>query len=268
MTTATKARNASALVSLSGRNKSLREMAFMKIAPLSYSENMSRAETITNLKVALGDKPSDDQRAVAQREWIIGRVACRLPAGELPKPNMEGGDKLEFARVLVCSYAAPPKEGTTPRKLRKGQLGRRSAMQHRVVRAAEEAWSQIAAELGAGDAMTQAERNAAKKRENAPSAPGAKAGTKGQPSKGAAAPSHSELVAAPKPETADVATQHIVTQAAALLAYCNKNAKLIPLAFSEAVIGFKALINTAANDYALDKAERAAREAKRAAANA
>lgn len=262
-TTKTAIRNTSALVSVSGKGKTQREMAFMKIAPLSFVETLSRNDTIDNLRVALGAAPTEDQTSIARREHVIGRVAARLPAGEFPKAKLESAEKLEFARDLVCSYAAPPKEGTTPRKLRAGQKGRRSAIQHKVIRAAEEACSLVFAELGLGAARTQAEKNAKQQRNAAPSMPGAKAGTKGQPSKAdSAKPTHSELVKAPAPVTPEDAVQHVVTQAASLLAYANKNAKLLPLGFSEAVLAFKTMVNDAANEHALVLAARAAKPSK------
>lgn len=224
MNTMTKIKAADAIIVLAGRGKAQREMAFMSIAPLSFTEAKCRTETIANLRIALGSSPTDNELRVATDQWIIGRVANRLPAGEFPKGTSETIDKLDFASDLVLFYAAPPKEGAKARKLRKGQKGRRSVVQHRVIRAAEEAWSQVKAELGLGNAKTQSERNTAKK---------ARAPHRNNTS---APPTHNALVTPDKPMTADEAHQHIVTQMTALVAYTSKHAKLIETGFSMPVI--------------------------------
>ena len=43
------------IVSLKGKGKAARELAYLKIAPLSFVENASRADTISNLRIALGN---------------------------------------------------------------------------------------------------------------------------------------------------------------------------------------------------------------------
>lgn len=259
MTVISKARASTAntaLITLKGKGKAQREQAYMKIAPLSFVENLSRVETITNLRVALGASPSETEQATARNEWIIGRVASRLPAGEFPNGTADSIDKLEHARDLVLFYAAPVKEGTKARKLRASQKGRRSAVQQRVVRAAEEAWSQVKAELGHGAAQTQKERNA-KKATRAPAMAGSTARGKGT------TPEHSQLIKAPAPLTEADAVQHIVTQGASLLAFANKNAKLVPTDIGTAVRAFKRAIDKAASEFQLAKdkaiAEKAAK---------
>lgn len=252
MTTRTTIRStASALIALKGAGKAAREAAYLNIAPLSYSENMSRAATINNLRVALGKSPTDNEQSVARVEWIIGRVACRLVATDLPRKDMDGADKLEFARDLVTRYAAPPQDGKATRKLRAGQIGRRSISQHRTVRAAEEAWSQIKAELGIGTAQTQKERNEQKRSTN--NNPVRGKGKKGK----ALAPTHAELVKPVAPKTAADAVNYVTTQAASMLAYANKNAKLLPVDFGSAVTAFKSAIDAAGAAYKLacDKAD-------------
>lgn len=237
--------NASAfapIIALKGKGKAQREAAYMKIAPLSFVEALSRDESIANLRAALTAAPSADEVTAARTEWIIGRVASRLPASEFPKDAKDNSAKLEHARDLVTSYAAPAQDGKAARKLRKGQKGRRSVAQHKVVRAAEEAWSQVKAELGLGQAQTQAERNKAK----ATRAP-AMAGTT-ERGKAGAAPAHAELVQPSKALSEDEACAYIMTQATALLAYANKNAKVIPTDFGVAIGAFKSAINKAEND--------------------
>lgn len=248
MTTATIARAAaSTIVALKGRGKASREQAYLKIAPLSFVENVSRVETIANMRVALGVSPGVDELKAAQVEYVIGRVAARLPASEFPRAVADSADKLEFARDIVTKYAAPAVEGKKARKLRAGQLGRRSPVQHKVTRAAEEAWSQVNAELGHGTAKTQAEKNKAKRSTNTNP-------VRGDDKSKVAAPTHSELIKAPKPTDATEACRFVETQAATLLAFCNKHAKFLPTDYGMAVNAFKTAINKAANERAVREA--------------
>ena len=223
-----------------------RKAAFMAIAPNAFSEAQSRATSIANLKVALGNGPNADTIAAARIEWIIGRATFRMPPVEFGRTaSADTMAKLLFVRDRVENYAAPVKEGAKAKKLRAGQTGRRTAMQHRIIRNAEEAWSQVLAELGLNAAKTQSERNAAKKTA-APSMAGS-----GKGKAKAATPSHASLVAAPKPLNRAEACQYVVTQAATLLAFANKNAKLLPTDFGTAINAFKAAINKAANEQAV-----------------
>lgn len=236
-----------------GAGKAKRELAYCTIAPLAMVETMGRTALIASLRDALGNKPTEADIKAAQQEVTIGRVAARLPASEFPKGCTTNADKLEHVRLLVCNYAAPIQDGKKPRALRAGQLGRRSIVQHKAIRAADEAWSQIKAELGLSAAQTQKERDALKKTRaphGATSQVAKSAGKKGS----AAKPTHSELVQPAKPITADEATNHVSTQAALLASYANKYAKVLPASFGTAVLAFKGAINAAMNDYALAKA--------------
>jgi hypothetical protein len=232
-------------VDIRGKGKTQRLNAFMAIAPLSFVESTSRADTIANMRTALGTSPTEAQMLAARNEWVIGRVASRLPAGALPKSGMDEDARLAFARDVVLFFAAPAKEGAKARKLRAHQKGRRSAMQHKVARAAEEAWSQVKAELGIGTAQTQRER--AVKKRAAQAAGSTKRGK-------ASTETLTQLATPAKPLNADEAVNHVVTQSAALLGFSNKYAKLLPLGFGEAVQAFKTAVNKAANDYQVSKA--------------
>lgn len=252
--TKTALRSTVALVTCKGKGKAAREAAFIAIAPYSFVEDTSRTQSIGNLRIALGASPSDNERAIAKREWTIGRVASRLPAGELPAKDMASIDKLEHARKIIMLYAAPAKDGAKPRKLRSGQLGRRSPMQHRVIRNAEEAWSQVAAELNLGNAKTQGERNKAKR---APQ-------MAGSANKSGAAPSHAELVKPAAPVTADEACAMMLQMASTALAYANKHAKLLPTDFGTSARAFKSAIVAAgkARTLALATADAVAADAE------
>lgn len=239
----------SPVITLKGAGKAKREMAYMQIAPAAMIETQSRGDLIAYLRTALGASPSEMETKTAQTETIIGRVAARLPASEFPKGTNDDDARLIYARDLVLFYAAPAQEGKKARALTKAQKGRRTVTQHRVIRAADEYWSQIKAELGLGKAKTQGERNAAKAKTRA---------TSGNPvrgdGKGDAKPAHSELVQPGKAMTADDACAYVTTQAATLLAFANKHAKVLPTDFGAAIQAFKSAINKAANEHELRKA--------------
>lgn len=222
-------------MTVKGKGAQARRDAFIAIAPHAYSEGMSRAQVVATIAAALGKSPTDGERAIAKSEYVIGRATARMPAYEMPKGIVDAADKLAFVRELVELYAAPVKDGVTPRPLRKGMKGRRTVAQQRVIRAAEEAWSQVLAETGHGKAQTQGQRNAAKAKGRAPAMAGSTARGKGS----APTPTHAELV---KPVTAKSAADcvdHVVTQLAQLLAFTNKHAKLMPAGLASVIIHAK-----------------------------
>ena len=247
------------VIALKGAGKAKREAAYQQIASLAYVEQLSRADTIEAIRAALGKSPTEAELKAAQQEYTIGRVAARLPATEMLKGMSARDDaaRMDCARLLVTAYASPPVEGKAARKLRKGQLGRRSIVQHKVIRAADEAWSLAKAELGMGEARTQAEKN--------------KRATKATPVRGKAAPAaapthselaqpgaptHSELAQPGAPMDSDSAVQHVMTQAASLLQFANKHAKHLPTDFGTAIQAFKKACNEAGNAHERRKAAR------------
>jgi hypothetical protein len=218
-----------------GKTSATRSSAYLQIAPAAFAEDLSRSNALQVTRTALGAKPSEDVVRACRTEYMIGRVAARLPVSELPKgckPDDSAG-RLEFSRDMVCRMAAPPKPGTKSRALRLGQIGRRTPMQQRAFRTAEEAASVFFAELNLSNAKTLAQRNNAKKARGAQHNVGGKAGGVPPAGKGAV-PSHAELVV-PKPLNAVDAVQHVATQMASLLAFCNKHAKLVTPAVATAV---------------------------------
>lgn len=246
ITTENQTFTASPVISLKGRGKAKRELAYIQIAPLSFVENISRVESIANLRVALGASPTEAETKTAQVEWVIGRVASRLPASEFPKGCTSDDDRLEFARNLVLRYAAPAKRnanGKVP-SLRAGKVGWRNESQHRVVRAAEEAWSQVKAELGLGNAQTQSQRNAAKAAKRSTNGNPVRGEGKGKATGNADAPTLSNRKASGKAEAHRV----IETAAATLLAFVNKNAGIVGGAYGEAVHTFSSAIMIAKRD--------------------
>lgn len=213
---------------IKGRNALLRNTAMAGVATCAYVESKSRGDTISQIKIAAGKAPTAVELDAIALEYIVGRVAQRLPFdGAVTIP-----DRLAKARSLILQHAAPAKDGVKAAGLRKHQVGRRTVDQHKAIRAAESAWSMIKAEAGYSVAITLADKNKKAANKRGASVPG------GNPAKGAA-PTHSQLVAAPATAlTYDDAVQHLMTQAASLLGYANKNAQVIPTDFGIAVRAF------------------------------
>lgn len=239
------------IVSLKGRGKAERTLAYTRIAPLAFVESMSRAESLANLQVALGlnrkdYKPSEVEIVAAQNEWMIGRVADRLAKAEFPSDCTESADRLEHARVIVLSLGQPIEDGKAPRKLAPGKTGRRTVAQHKAVRAAESAWSLVKADLGLSEAKGLTPKAKGGKR---------KPRVAGESGSAPTPPTGGDLVKPPVPLTCAEAHNHLITQMAALLAYCNKHAKIIETGFSVPIIACKKALNVAANDYALRMAK-------------
>lgn len=235
--------------SFAGKGKAARSNAFAAIAPLSFDEALSRDKSLANMRVVLGNAPSEAEVKAAKAQWIVGRVASRLPASKVP---LVGTPEQRMVRAadLVLHYAKPPTDGKASRPLRAGQKGRRTAIEQRVVRAAEEACSVFFAELGLTTAKTNGERNAAKGK-------GAAMAGSGKGKGKAAAPSHAQLVKAPAPINAAEYVNHMQSQLASLLAFDNKHAKLRPIMFNEVaekLAALKQVANKAANDFQVREA--------------
>lgn len=254
MVTTSIAPRAGKLINLTGAGKAERETAFMAIAPLSFVENVSRAETLTNMRKALGKAPSEAMVALAKQEWQIGRIASRMTKADLPKGYnwTDTASRLEGARELLLNYAAAVKPGTKAGKLKAGKVGRRNPVQQKLVQAAWEASSKLMAELELGNAKTQAQADKAKSsraphhNDGGPNA----ADTDNMPKggKGTADPKPTLGAAGPvKHKSAETACEYVEQMAATLLAFVNKNAALLPTDYGMAVTTFKTAINAANN---------------------
>lgn len=253
MSTITKTRP---LATFSGKGKAKREAALLQVSHFAFCEAEMRAAHIANLTVCLGDSPTEQQLKAARTQTIVGYVASRLPAGELPKGKaQDAAARIERATVVVCQMAAPVKAGAKAKKLRAGQVGRRSDVLQRIVRAAEERASRLFAECGFGQAKTIKEKNAAaEKAKRAPSMAGSGKGK----AKEIAAPSHAQLVSKPAaPVSSNDYVQHMQLQIAALCDYDKKHAKKRPTThgeFAEKLAALRQIANKAANDYEVRKA--------------
>lgn len=246
-----------------GKGRQARLNASLQIAPLAFAEDTSRTASLTNMRLVLGLRPSEALVKAAKVQWIIGRVASRLPVNELPRGKTTPADRLAHATSVVTLMARAPAEGVTPAKLRKGQIGRRTAMQQRVTRAAEEACSLFFAELGLTNARTQKEKaqRAAGKSSRAPSMAGSGKGKAAKP----VPPSHSELVQKPAPLTVSEAVTYLVQQSSAMQAFANKHAALLPTDAGLAVAAFRKAMLAAANAHETRKAIAAAAKADKPA---
>lgn len=257
-TTAKTAKAKPAPVLFAGRGREARATALLQVAPLAYAEDVSRGASIANLDKVLGDKPTPEQIKAGRTEWIIGRVASRLPVSELLKGKTTPADRLERARDVVTRMAAPPKEGTTPAKLRKHQIARRSNIAHKVVRAAEEACSLIFAELGFSKARTLKEKNTRQQAATKAAAQTAVTQTTVAPSmagsgKGKAKvaaptpPAHAQLVKPEAPKTADDVVGYLSQLARLAKDWSNKYAKQCPVDAGLAAQRFHSDMLAAAN---------------------
>jgi hypothetical protein len=228
-----------------GKGKASRELAFIALAPTACSAERGKAHLVEQTRIALGVAPTESQVTAIRREITIGLAMARMPAGEYPKGCIADGDKLIYVRSLVFQYIAPPKEGAKANKVPLDKLGRRSPVQQRVIRNAEESASKVLAELSlsAGETVKAAKAKAKAKRAAQPG---------GHVSK-EAPPEHAALVKPAAPVAAQDYVQHMQTQLAALCDYDRKNAKIRPVThgeFAEALAALKQVANKAANAFA------------------
>lgn len=226
------------------------ELALMDIAPRAYSEATSRAHLIAAIKTAGGANPDKARLASLKREAVIGRITARLPVSAFPKSAKETADKMEHARALVCDYVSPD-----VKDLPKGKTGRRTDVQHKAIRACDEWWSKLLAEVGFGKAKTQAQADKQKKERAATNT-----GANNNPVRGAdkiddkaptaptAPTATQEAMKTPKSKMSPVdACGHVERLASELLAFANKYAAALPTDYGMAVQTFKTSINTAHN---------------------
>lgn len=251
MTTTKTASRPSALVSapaatltaphaFKGKLAVVRNAALAGVATLAYTEGKARADTIAQLKIAIGIKPTDADIEALKLEYIVGRVAFKL--ADMSKPIAE---QIAFARAIVTQYAAPPKEGTKARDLRAGQLGRRTPEQHKAVRASEEAWSQVKADLGIGTAQTPAQRKAAAKTKASTKTTRGASASQTNVAKGV---THSELVKPDGPMTPEAACAYVMSMATTLGMFANKHAAVLPASYGSAIVRFRGAVDQIAKD--------------------
>lgn len=239
-----------------GNKGKMQSLAFFAIAPAAMQIEAGKRHFVLTIGKALPDDAARDDKALvklARQETIVGIATARMPAGEFPRGCKDDVARMNFVRELLTSWAAPDVANMSSK-----HKGRRSEVQHRTLRNAEQRASVYLAEVGAGNAQTDKETNAKARQTK---------GTQDQVSKSkgkddkATPPTHSELVKAPAPVTGDDYVAFMLQQVSMLLDYDNKHAKKRPVewfAFAEQLKALKQTANKAANDIAERKARVAA----------
>lgn len=259
----TKTVNALAALAITGKGKQARTSAFSAIASQAYTAETGKAAFLDTLAKALGNAPTDEQKAYARLQTTIGVAAVRMPANELPRDCKDMAARIAYVSDLALNYQAPTTAvAGKVRKLNKGKTGWRSAVQHRIIRNAEDRASKYLAELGAGAAKTEAAKNAAKPA-------GRKGGGNPAPHHGKgkaapAAPTHGQLVTTPKPLDGVAYAAQMLNFTSTALQYDNKNAKVRPIEYGPVAEALVALHKLALKCDAEMHVRLAAQEAQRA----
>jgi hypothetical protein len=242
-----------------GKTGEARKAAFDLIPFLVFRESMSRKLIINNLRKALGSKPSESLILSVANQVQAGRIAERLPASEFPKGCTSEGDCIAHALALIYDYAMP-----TAKKLTKGKVGRRSETQHKAIRAANEYWSQLKAELNIGNAQTQKTKNDKKaaKAKGANNALPKVAGANGV----VVTPSHDDLVKGKAPASQHDYVATLLSLTSGMEGYVQKNAKQCPNAFNavaQKIIELRRMTLDAANAYQLERDDATGKRAEK-----
>ena len=232
MTTSTLSIPAAAIT---GKGAKARSVAMFEIAPAGMNAETGKAHFIDVMNKALAGSTDKALVKLVRQEAIVGIATARMPAGEFPRGCTAADARMNHVRLLFTAYASPDVVN-----LGRNQKGKRSLIQQRVIRNAEQRAATYLGELGAGNAKSDKAVNDAAK---------AKRQTGGSQSQTApATPTHSELVAKPpKPADRAEAMLHITQQARALQAYANKYAKVLPTDMGTAVAAFLTACNKANN---------------------
>lgn len=240
------------------KSAALADTAMGQVAAYTYAAGMQRRELVALLKTALGampkaraaiqdakgreawDRANPDYAArvmTARLQWGAGRLASRLPANALPglskvRETATPEQRIAAALSLMTEYGDYVAPGAASKELRNGLLGRRTDVQQKACNALRQAWSEMLAETGHGLAAKKSERNqsnASKARRaphhNTPSDVGPDTGAEHEDAK-------------PAKPTRETLAQTVLQQAGTLMQMCNKNARLMPQAFGEAVAAF------------------------------
>ena len=248
-----------ASITAKGAKGKAQTVAFFEIAPAAFSiENGKRHYVVTIGKALPDDKARNDKALVklARQETIVGVATARMPAGEFPRGCKDDVARMNFVRELLTSWCAPDTVNMSAK-----HKGRRSEVQQRIIRNAEQRASVYLAEVGAGNAQTDKATN-----DKARQTKGSQSQTKGKADK-ATPPTHAELVKQPVPVTGDDYEAFMLQQVSMLLDYDNKHAKKRPVefyAFAEQLKALKQTANKAANARAETKARVAALAAAKA----
>ena len=238
-----------------GKGAKARTTAMFEIAPAGMNAETGKTHFVDVMRKAAAGTSDKALLKLIRQEAIVGIATARMPAGEFPRGCTSPDARMNHTRLLFTSFASPDVVNLNAK-----QQGRRTELQHRVLRNAEQRASVYMGEIGAGSAQTDKANNA--KRKTAGSQ------TQSAPAKGAA-PTHSELVAKPaKPADREAAHLFITQQARMLQDYCNKNAKVIATDMGTAITNLTKAVNAANNAEQEHKARAAAKAAEKETATA
>lgn len=186
-----------------------RKLMLASVAPASLNEATARNAAIAAVKAAGGNDP------LVRREYIAGRIG-----GGLRRLGSNATD----AMLIKDGYAVIDMAGKDASRVADGQT-RRSPEQERLYGAGRVAWSALLRDAGI---VSMTSRDTSKTRK-----PKAGANKKA---------ANNNRPASPKVKDASAALAHVVLQAAALLSFTNKNAKIMPPALSTAIGDFNTAV--------------------------
>jgi hypothetical protein len=195
--------------------------ALAGVAIAAMAVGVSETDLITRVKAAGGD-----QETVAT-EVKVGRIASGLRA-----LGHNGSDE----ELIEGGRASLAMAGASAARLKDGQ-GRRSPEQERLANAARQYWFQLRTRAGLVSSDPRAGNSNAKGRKTSKTSKRAKAANSNKPVN-------------PVVRTPAKAIEHVTLQAAALLAFSNKNAKYLPASFGQAIVGFHTAVMAAGKQYA------------------
>lgn len=251
---ATKAKAKTAAPLFAGRGHAARASALLQTAALAFATETSRVALIANVRAVLGENPTPEQAKAAKTQLVIGWVACRLPANELPKGKTSPAERLTFAAKVVTEMARCPQEGKAAGNMG-SKTARRSPVQERITRNAEKNASVFMGELNLSKAQTQKQKNDKQKAATVAKlsvAPSMAGSGKGKASQPATTLAPAELPAKAN-WTPDDVVAYLSQQSSMLQDFANKRAKEMPTDMGMAVVAFRKAIIAAANAYQVRK---------------
>jgi hypothetical protein len=206
------------------RNASARSLALASVAPAAFNSSVSRSAAAAALLAACGKSPNKKLFAAVRLAFVSGAMAGALSRGDNRPVNVQ----IAAARNLIENYQG---HGGTA-KLRKGMKGRRSQAQELAYGSARVIFSGICKLAGV----------------KSPEARGGDTTSSRKPRAGGKAQGGKTVVrlVPPKVATAVAANDWLATQASALAAFINKNAKVIEPRASTIVADFNKAIKTLA----------------------
>jgi hypothetical protein len=203
------------------RMSATQRTALAGVAIAAFAAGVSEVDLIARVRAAGGNQQS------VRDEVIVGRIASG---------TRSLGSNLPDEQLIADGRAILAMAGATASRLADGQ-SRRSPVQEKLYNAARQYWHQL---LKRGELVSsdpRAGNSNAKGRKTSKTAKRAKAANSNKPVN-------------PVVRTPAKAIEHVTLQAAALLAFSNKNAKHLPQSFGQAIVGFHTAIMEAGKQFA------------------